>query len=311
MASYRVPMWVVLTTSIVIVVLLISHLFVNDSIKSLGPVRSSWLGSKYGNGGSATEMEGCNWAVNAESSECKMLSKKYLGVYSSWHIGTPPSPTCNIMAAGTGWGQHNLCEFSAPKTVGDCAFVSFGISSDWSFDSFLAINKSCKGVGLDPSVNHKGYLVEQGGKVRFLPIGATVLDYEDEYNHEWQQTSVPRLLRFLKWNRLQVLKMDCEGCEYSLARDVAREDPSFFDKVDQLAIEFHTSTAWIKTWRHAHYMGLLFAQLHNAGLTFQEYARGGCSGADEAKGCPKELLDAGYPCKGGTLCSSYLFARAY
>jgi hypothetical protein len=94
-----------------------------------------------------------------------------------------------------------------------------------------------------------------------------------------------------------------------LARDVAVQDPTFFDKVDQVAIEVHATKVWMKTPRHAHYLGLLFAQMYKAGLTIQEYAPGGCSGPDEEKGCPRELLDVGFPCTRHTLCSSYLFAK--
>lgn len=36
---------------------------------------------------------------------------------------------------------------------------------------------------------------------------------------------------------LMPTQMDCEGCEYALARDVLAEDPAFFHHVSQFAVE--------------------------------------------------------------------------
>jgi hypothetical protein len=45
--------------------------------------------------------------------------------------------------------------------------------------------------------------------------------------------------------RILVLKMDCEGCEYSIYTSVMEHDPNFFQRVDQFALEVHLSRVWI------------------------------------------------------------------
>jgi hypothetical protein len=54
-------------------------------------------------------------------------------------------------------------------------------------------------------------------------------------------TSMPGLRRWLGHERVTILKADCEGCEYSLARDVLEEDPDFFQHIDQFTVEVHYS----------------------------------------------------------------------
>mmetsp|Transcript_47475 Transcript_47475/g.148487 ORF Transcript_47475/g.148487 Transcript_47475/m.148487 type:complete len:305 (+) Transcript_47475:51-965(+) len=44
---------------------------------------------------------------------------------------------------------------------------------------------------------------------------------------------------------LAVLKMDCEGCEYSLYADTVGQNPLFFSTVDQFALEVHLSLKWV------------------------------------------------------------------
>ncbi|KAJ3407391.1 F-BAR and double SH3 domains protein 2 [Chytridiales sp. JEL 0842] len=195
---------------------------------------------------------GCDWGLDAESIACKTLAKQYLRKFAEWH---DPG--------------------KAP--VSSCKIMATGIG--W-------------GLGLDPSTNHPQLLVPEGAKVHFLPVGATVLDYADEYDHSWYSTSVPRLMKLMKWPKLHVLKMDCEGCEFSIARDVALEDPLLFERIDNFALEVHATKVWMKTWRHAHYLGLLLAQLDKAGLVMHEYAPGPCWAPDEEVGCSKEMEEA-------------------
>ena len=245
----------------------------------------------------------CDWTSEPESNHCYGLSSKFLANFSLYSK-IPPASQCNIIPAGHGWGRHSLCQF---KSSSSCRFISFGISNDYSFDRFLAHNKSCDGVALDPSVVHSSQLFISGGEVLFFKVGAKMLDFPDIYNNRWLMTSVPSLIKFLKYDHLDVLKMDCEGCEYSLARDIALEDPAFFNKIDQFALETHTSKIWVKSARHAHYLGLLFAMLDASGLKLRLYEQGNCGHADESVGCDDSFLKAGYECK--YLCSNYLFAR--
>ena len=51
-----------------------------------------------------------------------------------------------------------------------------------------------------------------------------------------KQERVRALRRALGHPHLAVLKMDCEGCEFTLARDILAHDPLFFGRVDQVVM---------------------------------------------------------------------------
>jgi hypothetical protein len=126
---------------------------------------------------------------------------------------------------------------------------------------------------------------------------------------------VNQLLRLKRG--VNFLKMDCEGCEYALARDVVREDPGFFNKVDQLAIEIHVSKRWLEDEETLYHLGLLYELLKQAGLELQNFNLNGCSPKDEAAGCRPELEALDFPCgidklyssTSGNSCHNALFTR--
>mmetsp|Transcript_20278 Transcript_20278/g.28894 ORF Transcript_20278/g.28894 Transcript_20278/m.28894 type:complete len:304 (+) Transcript_20278:99-1010(+) len=207
-------------------------------------------------------------------------------------IKNPPSyknvhGTCTIRDFGIGWGGKQLCDF--PSTAeGDppCAFISFGIENDYSFDTDLATKKNCRGFSADPSVVHLSQL--NTSLVTFHNIGANLLHkntQQKKSDTEWWTTSVPTLKKFLKLSKINVLKMDCEGCEYALARDILQEEPDFFDHVDQFSFEVHLTKVWIQDTESLYYFAFLFKLLHDAGLKLQHSVMGSCSGRDEKAGC--------------------------
>lgn len=214
-----------------------------------------------------------------------------------------PSSLCEMQPFGTGWGKHNLCNGARPREH-PCYFFSFGISKDYSFDVDVADRFQCYGIAADPTVTHSS---ELHPNVTFHKIAAKMLF--DENNQYRLTTSMPGLLTWTKFPRISVLKMDCEGCEYSLAQDVVMEDPSFFFKVDQLAIEMHMSKSWISTPEHLYSLGLLFSLLDSAGLSLQDAEIGGCARHHEEIGCMDELVNMEYPCGIGKSCHNLLFAR--
>ncbi|KAI9033219.1 hypothetical protein DFJ74DRAFT_165030 [Hyaloraphidium curvatum] len=240
----------------------------------------------------------CDWAVDPESEECKNSSRSALRELGE-KVLQGGSKTCALASFGQGFGHHKLCTI---KSFRDCIFYSFGISYDYSFDSALG-DKGCRGFGLDPTVVHRSTLHRN---VMFIQMGAKMLT-TDEQTARWHITSVPGLRQFLGHTNVTVLKMDCEGCEYSLARDVAMEDPHFFQRVGQFALEIHTGKAWARSDRHVHYLGLLFAQLQAANLELQHAVIVRCGPSREAEGCIKKLNDSGYPCQ--PMCHNLLFAR--
>jgi hypothetical protein len=117
----------------------------------------------------------------------------------------------------------------------------------------------------------------------------------------------PVELQQLLHNPLYVLKMDCEGCEYVIARDVLKYDANFFDKVYQLNVEVHAPRRYLNDSTDAHSLGQLYYLLHKAGLRLTHNDGRGCGKNVQAGGCVRELKDAGFPCAPG--CQSFLFGR--
>lgn len=118
------------------------------------------------------------------------------------------------------------------------------------------------------------------------------------------------LMQFLGHKSVSVLKMDCGGCEYAIARDLFEDgDPRFFSKVGQFAFEAHVSREWTKSTDHVHYLGLLFHILEREGFKLIRKAILPCDRKDEVLGCMGELKDLGYPCGPRKTCHEYSFAR--
>jgi hypothetical protein len=182
-------------------------------------------------------------------------------------------------------------------------FYSFGISHDFSFDEDLARRWRCRGFAADPTVTHSSQLADN---VTFHKVAATTLGGGTPFP---LTTSKPALRRWLGHPRVAALKMDCEGCEYALPRDVALEDPGFFDRVDQFAVEFHVSRRWVDSEEAVYALARLHQQLRTAGLVLQSALVGGCAAENEAAGCHELLVEAGIPCGPGKCCHNCLFAR--
>lgn len=207
----------------------------------------------------------------------------------------------NLQYFGSRGGVHVLLQRTAR---GPCVFYSFGIDFDHSFDDDLVRRWGCKGFLFDPSIVMPSVL--KTGSMLFFSLGLRMLEETRTQRglHDWVYVSLPGIARLFRHRHLDVVKIDCEGCEYSVARDVAAEDPGFFQRVDQLAIEVHVGRKWMKTPRHAHYLGLLYHMLSEAGLHFVHAYIQHCILADEKQGCP---IDDFYPCE--RQCHNYLFAR--
>ena len=216
-------------------------------------------------------------------------------------VVSSPSMTCPVKQFGTRAGRHWLCNYPPPKNE-TCWFYSFGISRDYSFDTDLADQWGCRGFAADPTIVHPSQLHP---KVTFHSVGAKMLSKSPFPI----TTSMPSLMKWLNHEHISVLKMDCEGCEYSLGVDIANEDPHFFHKVDQFAVEVHVSKKWLNDQATLHALGLLYEYLEEAGLELQHYFIQHCSKADEATGCMEELDQMHYPCGHGKSCHNYLFAR--
>jgi len=238
---------------------------------------------------------------NFSQENVKETLTKWGGKLKDVFAGKNLNPSCKVVTYGNDWGRHHLCETNMGKP---CFFYSFGISYDFSFDVDVHNSMGCKGIGFDPTVSHPSTLSEG---VLFLPMGAKTLDPEDTAEF-LLVTSIPAF-RKEHQHDLAVLKMDCEGCEYSIARDVELGDRTFWFHVQQFAVEIHVSKRWVKTDAHIYYLALLFHQLEEAGLVLSGGEQTSCSPSDESLGCPELLLEVDFPCQPKGMCLNFFFAR--
>ena len=194
-----------------------------------------------------------------------------------------------------GKNGHTLC---GPRPTPPCSFISFGINDDPSFDEHIG-QWGCRGFASDPTVHHPSKLHPN---VTFHNIGATMLQNNEERLIdkggvvEWWMTSFPKLRYFLGLEKIDILKIDCEGCEVALSRDMLREDPYFLHHVDQISIETHVTKTWMTTQEHIYYFGLLLVLLEEAGFVMEWSSIFGCSRRHEAEGCMPEFEKYGWPC---------------
>jgi hypothetical protein len=218
---------------------------------------------------------------------------KLLGKRKNSNKITIKQGDCELIEFATG---HALC---GPKPENDCTFFSFGINDDPSFDQALAEKWNCRGFAGDPTVHHPSKLHPL---VTFHNIGASMISDNEERlinkggQEQWWSTSMTKLRFFLGLDHVNIVKLDCEGCEFALSRDILREDPTFLHRVDQLSIETHVTKTWLKTREDLYYFGLHFLLLEEAGFKLEWSQIFGCSKRHEDEGCIDEIEGKyGYP----------------
>ncbi|KAJ3225867.1 ribosomal RNA processing protein [Clydaea vesicula] len=210
--------------------------------------------------------------------------------------------------------QINICD-KAPSQ--DCVFYSFNKNSnDLEIENFLLSKWKCKGFLIDSVSNKKSELKEN---LKFFKLHVNLLYNEIKFENNNRnhfdnlfKTSIPALKRFLNHSRLSFLKIDCDGCEFALARDIAVEDPHFLKNLDQILIKFHVSKNWMKNEFYLHNMGLIFYLLEKFELKLVKFEIKLCETKKviDFKGCPKFLSGIGFPCgTEGNTCQEFLFSR--
>ena len=241
---------------------------------------------------------------------------KMLGKKETYHRNCADGNRPLLFGKG---GEHMVCgpppsfhsNFSSSSaSAAPCNFLSFGIRDDPSFDVHLSEEWRCQGFAGDPSIIHPSKL---SPTVTFHNVGLTMLrenveqrtdrdaklsavgsggaggdGKKDLSNSEWILTSLPSLQRFLGWNTLDIVKIDCEGCEVSLARDILAEDRNFLKSVKQISIETHGTRTWIDTDEELYYYALMFVLLEDAGFQLIWSNIFGC-GRWEHDGCRPEM----------------------
>lgn len=214
------------------------------------------------------------------------------------HPRKPPRATYHNRCAdgkrpilfGSG-GEHMVCGPQPSTENNNCRYLSFGIRDDPSFDNAFAPAWNCRGFAGDPSIVHPSKL---NPLVTFHNVGLTMLrpnvEQKKDPKDDWILASLPQVQKFVGWDYLNFVKIDCEGCEVSMARDILAEDPSFLDKVGQISIETHATRTWVNTKEELYYFALMFALLEDAGFKLIWSVKFGC-GRHEHDGCMPEMME--------------------
>jgi len=185
-------------------------------------------------------------------------------------------------------GEHMVCG-PKPDAESGCKFFSFGIRDDPSWDIHMGETWNCRGFAGDPSIVHPSKLHPA---VTFHNVGLKMLrtNVEQKKNpeDEWILASLPQIRKFLDWDYVDIVKIDCEGCEVAMARDILAEDKSFLDRVGQISIETHATRTWVNTDEELYYYALQFPLLEDAGFKLIWSSVFGC-GRHEHDGCRPEM----------------------
>jgi len=155
------------------------------------------------------------------------------------------------------YGGFYVC----PKLLNENSIVySFGLGKDISFDKTMLSKHKCKLFAFDPTPKSINWIKTQdlppdfyfyeygiGTKTEsidfYLPIdpdhvsGSATLqsNISMEKCIKVQMNSFSDILKELKHNHIDVLKMDIEGSEYDVLEDIIKSDVV----IDQILVEFH------------------------------------------------------------------------
>lgn len=268
----------------------------------------------------------CNVSTIGRSPMSRML-------WTSIACETPRGSAQTRSFGGTHWGRHWLVPSLIPPV--ECTVVSYGLSNEVSFEEEL-LRLGCAGVGLDPTVKQPKAL--NGTAIRFEQKGAPLLTGTPLKNQgkdpsmkasgssgfKWTAISPVSAYRSIRLpdvdkdgkrtlilsadrRKLDILKMDCEGCEYAIASHVLREDPFFFRQVQQFNLEAHVDSNNLMTDAHLAGFEQLLELLHEAHLRLVHAEFGVCGAGKHM--CLPSLLALGYPCS--MTCQNLLFARLH
>jgi FkbM family methyltransferase len=205
---------------------------------------------------------------------------KYLRSYPQWKFAPPrPEVTRTVQRVGTEYGGYAV---DPSNLRADSVVYSLGVGKDISWDLALIENCGVTIDGFDPTPAVKEWLQRQSVPSRFRFHEFGIADFDGDaafhiprrsefishslladrnYSREVIRAPVMRLrsaMRLLGHDRIDILKMDIEGAEYSVLEDICRERIP----VDQLLIEFHhrLSSIGISSTRRA------LSLLHDVGM---------------------------------------------
>lgn len=183
--------------------------------------------------------------------------RKYLRSYPQWQF-SPPRLQANrrLNKVGSDYGGYFVDLSVMPP---DPVIYSLGVGEDISFDLCLIEQHGFTVHAFDPTPKVKAWINLQSvpNKFRFEPIGIADFDGEAEFYlpprpdfishsliqaHQYSGSSIrvpvaklSTVMAKLGHTRVDLLKMDIEGAEYSVLADLLRENI----EVRQIVVEFH------------------------------------------------------------------------
>ena len=151
----------------------------------------------------------------------------------------------------------------------DCVVLSIGIGGDWEFE-LLALARGCEVHAFDPTLALRKqhmqmarliqrefprlqfHLLGLGGpKSKALSGGAQGNQYDRAGTGLAELIQLDEMMaRFARGRRVDILKIDCEGCEHEAFNHVASHAPQLLCSVAQLSIEVHFKVAENVTTQH-------------------------------------------------------------
>lgn len=140
------------------------------------------------------------------------------------------------------------------KRLQQCFVVSIGIDNVWTFDD-LMLKQGCTVYSLDPSMgqNINDRFTRHKERHKFLSKGIGVVDsagaqqkltaFQQTYRipSRFPTVTLESLMKEMGTDRLDVVRMDCEGAEWPVLE--AWASAGLLDKIDQLLLEIHMDRA--------------------------------------------------------------------
>jgi hypothetical protein len=141
------------------------------------------------------------------------------------------------------WEERAFC-MSDVQQAKDCLVYSFGIHDSWEWEEKIARLLHCEVHAFDPTMNHSTNLAP-GVTFHKLGLQAEGTDVSTTHSALYNVIDSKLLLplgQIMKRlghvdRKLDVLAMDCEGCEWGVISELACSGESAL--VDQLIVEFH------------------------------------------------------------------------
>lgn len=145
------------------------------------------------------------------------------------------------------WEEQSFCVEDLKKAAlqaEGCLVYSFGIHVSWEWEEKVAKQFGCEVHAFDPTMNHTKDLAP-GVTFHKLGLQAEGMDMSVTHSAHYDAIdptlllALPNIMKRLGHDRrsLDLLMMDCEGCEWGVLRHLACSKES--ERVKQIVTEFH------------------------------------------------------------------------